>query len=145
MTMTDVRAAALGEFPAPPPCPAWCTAKHDVTDRKRTVTWSRCHTRDGKWIKFNEHSKASVSLCVFEDYWGGRWQNPDPAELILNMLGGKPGDFHNGALGIDSSKSADVDGLVMAAWLISPKVHAAVLAAVQLLSSPEVTPAGEDQ
>jgi hypothetical protein len=145
MTMTDVRAAALGEFPVPPPCPSWCTADHDKKDRKRTVSWSRIHTSDGKWIKISGNSKVSVSLCAFDDYWGDRWQDSDAAQLHLNMMGGETGDFRHGALYIDSSKDGDVGGLVMAAWLISPKVHAAVEAAVKLVSSPEVTPAGEDQ
>lgn len=133
MTMADVRAAALGEFPAPPPCPTWCETDH-TTDFRTLVSWTRHHnfsrgvdvpgTRVEVWV-------TSVDRC-----FGRAWEPQEKPVLTVAP---------NIALFVRASRPEEVEALVALASLISPEVAEAVQAAALLVSSPEVTPAGEDQ
>ena len=132
MTMTDVRAAALREFP-PPPCPAWCTTDHETRDHKREVSWSRPHDAVSKAMGIGE-SLVLVQLFTIDEFWGGRWQERKPVEIGLTV----------GAETIWAQRDQDKRGLLAVVGLISPQVLEAIQAAMKL-SSPEVTLAGEDQ
>ena len=141
MTMTDVRAAALGEFPAPPPCPHWCETDHDKSDHKFTTSWHRVH-KHGQMVTlpsepedFEQH--VWVHLYRADDCFGGRWSAQSKTELAMGPLGG--------SVWADVSHECLVKGLLAVAGLIAPEVRDAVQAAALLASSPEVTPAGEDQ
>jgi hypothetical protein len=133
MTMTDVRAAALGEFPVPPPCPPWCTTVHEARDHKRAVSWSRPHDSMSKVVQIGD-SLVFVMLFVLDEYWGGRWQERKQVEIGLKVDGET----------IWAQRDQDKRGLLAVAGLLSPQILAAAQEATRL-SSPAVTPAREDQ
>ena len=139
MTMTDVRAAALGEFPAPPPCPAWCETDHAYYDTKLATAWFRNHFG----VNYLEVDSAlRVELFLKDVCYGGRWQERVPTSLALRSID------QDGMWSVTSR--GDVGLMIVVSARISPGIHAAVQAAAETMfpadvSSPEVTPAGEDQ
>ena len=145
MTMTDVRAAALGEFPAPPPCPKWCTTNHEMDDYKTAVSWNRRHKMWGKAIDVADGGLVSVNLLTGENFVGDRWEDRQPVELMLIPQFEDDTDSAKGVLWFVMRDREAVRALLTLARMISPKVLAAVQTAVDLARSPEVTPAGEDQ
>lgn len=133
MTMTDVRAAALGEFPPPPPCPSWCEIDHN-TDFKSLATWIRSH-QVSRSVDIPEGC-VIMHVTITDRCWGGRWEQRDAPELsVCPRLG------HY----VNATRPDDVAALVSLVGLISPEVRESIQAAALLVSSPEVTPAGEDQ
>jgi hypothetical protein len=131
--MAEVRAAALGEFPAPPPCPTWCETDH-TTDFRSLATWIRPH----QVTRSVDVPEGCVTMHVtFTDRcWGAKWERRDAPELSVCPW---PGHY------VNASRPADVAALVKLVGLISPEVRESIQAAALLVSSPEVTPAGEDQ
>lgn len=133
MTMTDAPVAALGEFPAPPPCPTWCETDH-TGDFRTLVSWTRYHEINrGVDVP---GSRVVVWVTVVDRYYGEGWEQRDKPTLTV-----QPGPKQY----VRASHPGDVRALVALASLISPEVCEAVLAAALLVSSPAVTPAGEDQ
>lgn len=132
MTMADVP-AALGEFPEPPPCPSWCEVDHNG-DFKTLVTWTR-HHEARRAIDVPETSVV-IWVSTVDRYYGTAWEKRDKTTLTLEPAYG---------LYVRASEPEDVKALVVLAGLISPEVAEAAQGAALLVSSPEVTPAGEDQ
>lgn len=135
MTVTDDRAAAaLGEIPPPPPCPTWCETDHDTRDFRATVSWIRSHDVMRKAEVPRGH--VAVWVTVVDRLLGGAWEQRDRPELAVSS---NPGQY------VRASAPDDVSALVALVSLISPEVAEMAQGAVPLLSSPAVTPAGEDQ
>jgi hypothetical protein len=134
MTMTDVRAAALGEFPPPPPCPMWCEIEHEKHDFRSTVTWIRPHLVQ-RSVDIPD-GRVTMIVSVTDRYMGGQWDQRDPVELSVSP---QLGQF------VNASRPDDVAALVALVGLISPEVAESIQAAALLVCSPAVTPAGEDQ
>jgi hypothetical protein len=132
MTMTDVRAAALGEFPPPPPCPSWCERDNDYKTR---TSWRRTHYRL-RSVTFRD-AEVFVVLAASDTFYADRWEPRSTTQIEMGPMGG--------TVFADADSRFAVQGLNAVAGLISPEVCEAVLAAALLVSSPEVTPAGEDQ
>ena len=133
MTMTDVRAAALGEFPAPPPCPTWCETDH-TGDFRTLVSWTR-HHEINRGVDV-PGTRVEVWVTVVDRYYGQAWEPQEKPTLTVSPAL---------ALFVRAIHPEDVQALVSLASLISPEVAESVQAAALLVSSPEVTPAGEDQ
>lgn len=136
MTMTDDRAAAaLGEFPPPPPCPKWCETDH-ANDFRSLVNWTR-HHQVSRTVDVPEGC-VTMFVRVADRCWGspGRWEQRDAVELSVSP---QLGQF------VNASRPDDVAALVALVGLISPEVRESIQAAALLVCSPEVTPAGEDQ
>lgn len=134
MTVTEDRAAAaLGELPPPPLCPSWCETDH-ATDFRTSVSWIRYH-RVMRGTDVPE-GHVAVWVTVVDRLLGGAWEQRDRPELaVAPDLG----------LYVRATTPDDVSALVALASLISPEVAEMVQGAVPLVSSPAVTPEGEDQ
>lgn len=142
--MTDVRAAALGEFPAPPPCPPWCRSVHEEADIKTSVNWTRRHWLHSPRVDLKGGASFKVSLIARDQFVGSRWADRAPGELLITPDYVDGTDI--GTMWVSMSDPGAVVALLLMARMISPKVLAVVQAAVDAASSPEVTPVpGEDQ
>lgn len=132
--MTDDRAAAaLGEVPPPPKCPSWCESDH-ADDFRTTVSWIRNH----QVIRVADvpDGHVAVRVAVVDRLLGGEWEQRDKPELAVSPNRGQY---------VRASRPDDVSALVSLVSLISPEVAEMAQGAVPLVSSPAVTPTGEDQ
>jgi hypothetical protein len=140
MTMTVDRPAALGEIPAPPPCPSWCERDNDFKTR---TSWRRSHHRL-RQVTVAEVKHVPVEVFVMltcsDTFYGDRWEPRSSTQIEMGPSAG--------TVFADADSRFAVYGLIAVAALISPEVEDAVTAAALLTGpltrSPEVTP-GEDQ
>jgi hypothetical protein len=131
--MTDVRATAFGEFPAPPPCPTWCETDH-ANDFRSLASWIRNH-RVSRSVDVPEGC-VNMHVTVIDRCWGSKWELRETPELSVSP---RLGQY------VNASRPDDVAALVSLVGLISPEVRESITAAALLVCPPEVTPEGEDQ